>query len=165
MIKKQLIFLFLFGCFSTFSQEENKQLKTYNFSKIEKLHQQNPKPIVVFIYTNWCKICYGMKQNTFRNDFIINTLNNNFYFVMLDAESNKDITFLGKKFIYKPSENKSGTHQLAFELASINGKISYPTTTILNSKFEIDLQIDSYINSEKMKEILEKYLDLKNQKN
>lgn len=159
-MNKLLVSLFLFGCFASFAQTENAELKVYTFSEIEKIHQQKPKPIVVFTYTNWCKFCFGMKKNTFKNNVIIQQLNKNFYFVMLNAESKKDITFLGKKFVYKPSSNTSGTHQLATALASINGKISYPTTTILNSNFEIDLQIDSYISSKKMDTILKEYLRL-----
>ncbi len=153
-MKKTILLTLFFSYFAMFSQEK-ETLKVYSFSEVEKLHQQKPKPIVVFIYTDWCKVCFGMKKNTFKNDAVIRTLNNQYYFVKLNAEYEKDITFLGKKFMSK----KIGIHELAKELASINGKVSYPTTTILNSKFEIDFQIDSYINSEKMNLLLNKILE------
>lgn len=128
------------------------------FPEVEKLQQQNPKPIVIFIYTNWCKICYGMKKKTFKNKEIISVLNDHFYFVNLNAEDKNNITFLGKTFVYKPSGTASGMHELAKELVSINGQISYPTTTILNSNFEIEAQVNGYINSNKMSPVLKKYL-------
>lgn len=159
-MKKFLLLFLLFGYFATNAQSEKKTLNTYTFSEIEKLHQQKPKPIVIFTYTDWCKICLGMKKKTFKKKEIINLLNDKFYFVKFNAEQKEDITFLGKTFVYKPSGNNTGIHELAIALASIEGKISYPTTTILNPKLEIDLQIDSFINSKKMKSILNKYLKI-----
>ena len=160
---KKLLFLFIFfGCFSICAQinKEKEVLKILSFEEVEKLHQQKPKPIVAFFYTDWCKICFGMKKNTFKNDKVVHLLNDKFYFVELNAEQKEDISFLGKTFVYKPSGNRTGINALAKELASIDGKISYPTTTILNSNLEIDLQIGNYINSKDMHIILIKFLTL-----
>lgn len=155
-----IIFVFFFGYLNLYSQNEDVDLKTYTFSEIEKLQEHNPKPIVVFVHTDWCEICFGMKQKTFKNKEIIGILNNDFYFIMLNGEEKKNITFLNKTFVYKPIGNKTGTHELVQELAYIDGKISYPTTIILNPKYEIDIQIDHYINSKRMKKLLHKYLEL-----
>ena len=38
-------------------------------------------------------------------------LNENFYFVKLNREEKKDIHFLGKKFIYKPTGTNTGIHK------------------------------------------------------
>jgi thioredoxin-related protein len=160
--KKNLFLFIFFGCFTICAQinKEKEVLKILSFEKAEKLHQQKPKPIVVFLYTDWCEVCFGMKKNTFKNDKVIHLLNDKFYFLKLNAEHQEDISFLGKTFVYKPSGNKTGINELAKELASIDGKISYPTTIILNSNLEIDLQIGSYINSKNMHEILMKFLTL-----
>jgi thioredoxin-related protein len=157
-MKKTILLIFFFGCFSTSAQSKNIDLQIFTFPEVEKLQQRNVKPIVVFIYTNWCKICYGMKKKTFKNKEIISVLNDHFYFVNLNAEDKNNITFLGKTFVYKPSGTASGMHELAKELVSINGQISYPTTTILNSNFEIEAQVNGYINSNKMSPVLKKYL-------
>jgi len=157
-MKKTILLIFYFGCLATSSQSKNKDLQIFTFPEAEKLQQQIQKPIVVFIYTDWCKICQGMKKKTFKNDGIINVLNDHFYFINLNAEDNNNITFLGKTFVYKPSGTKSGMHELAKELGSINGQISYPTTIILNSDFEIEVQIDNYFNSKKFYKLLESYL-------
>ncbi|MFY9242994.1 MAG: thioredoxin fold domain-containing protein [Polaribacter sp.] len=159
-MKKIIIFFILLGSFFTKAQTEKPELKIYSFSEIEKMQQENPKPIVVFVFTDWCKICFGMKKNTLENSNIIKLLNNHFYFAKLNGEEKKDIHFLGKTFVYKSYGNKIGNHELAIELASINNKLNYPTTIILNKKFEIDLQIDTYINSKKMEKILNNYLKL-----
>jgi thioredoxin-related protein len=159
-MKKIFIYILLFGYFTSNAQTKKTVLKVYTFPDVDRLHQEKPKPIVAFFYTDWCKICFGMKKNTFKNDKVIHLLNDKFYFVKLNAEQKEDIVFLGKTFVYKPSGNKTGINELANELASINGKISYPTTTILNSNLEIDLQIGNYINSKNMQIILMKFLTL-----
>lgn len=159
-MKKILVLLILIS-FVSFSQEK---IKIYTFNKVEKLQQESPKPIFVFISTNWCAICFGMKQTTFKNRQVINLLNRHFYLVDLDAENEKDINFLGKTYRYKSSGNKTGIHELAATLATKNKQVVYPTSTILNKKFEIDLQIQGHLTSSKMISILQKYQEI-NHKN
>lgn len=154
MMKNLLIFVFI-SSFSVFSQQK---LKTYTFEEIEKLQLEVPKPIVIFIYTNNCKFCFAMKKNTFSNIDIIDTLNNSFYFIVLNAETKIEICFLGKTFVYKPNGFNTGVHELAIELAELNGKISYPTLTILNKNYEIMRQIDYFVNSKSLQNILKKTL-------
>lgn len=160
--KKILVLFIFFGYFTICAQinTEKEVLKILSFEEVEKLHQQKPKPILIFLYTDWCKICFGMKKTTFKNQEIIRILNGEFYLIFLNGENKNNITFLGKTFVYKPSGTKTGIHELAKELASINRKISYPTTTILNSDFKIDMQVNRYINSDKMSTLLKKYVKL-----
>lgn len=159
-MKKLLFLILFFGCFALCAQSKKVALKTYTFAEITEMLQQNPKPIVVFTFTNWCEICFGMKTTTFKNKEVIKLLNDHFYFVKLNAENSNDITFLGKTFRYKPSGYQSGIHELAIAFASIKGKVSYPTTTFLNSNLEITFQLNEYINSKKMYEALKKQLQL-----
>lgn len=149
MKKHILLFIIIIGSFTIQAQKKQK-LNIFTFDEVEKLQQQNPKPVFVFIYTNWCKICFGMKKTTFKNQEVIKILNDDFYFVQFDGEEKKSIRFLNRKFNYKPSGNKTGIHELALELASVKGKISFPTSIILNPKNVIDLQIQGFINSKKM---------------
>ena len=55
MKKIFLIFIF-YGSLAAYSQQESLSLKVFTFSEVEKMNQEKPKPIVVFIYTDWCKI-------------------------------------------------------------------------------------------------------------
>ncbi|MFQ3297985.1 MAG: thioredoxin-related protein [Polaribacter sp.] len=159
---KKLLFLFIFfGCFTIYAQElKGKEvLNIFTFEEVEELQQQTPKPILIFLYTDWCKICFGMKKTTFRNTEVIKLLNDNFYFVKLNAEEKKDITFLGKMFTYKPTGTNTGMHELAAELGTIKKTIIYPTTIILNTVFEIDAQLTGLYNTRKMTDILTTYID------
>ena len=159
---KKLLFLFIFfGCFTIYAQElKGKEvLNIFTFEEVEEIHQQIPKPILIFLYTDWCKICFGMKKTTFKNQEVIKLLNNNFYFVKLNAEEKQDITFLGKIFTYKPTGTNTGMHELAVELGTIKKTIIYPTTIILNTVFEIDAQLTGLYNARKMIGILTAYID------
>ncbi|MEZ7916270.1 MAG: DUF255 domain-containing protein, partial [Polaribacter sp.] len=92
---KKLLFLFIFfGCFTIYAQESKGKevLNIFTFEEVEEIHQQIPKPILVFLYTDWCKICFGMKKTTFKNRKVIQLLNEKFYFIKLNAEEKQDIT-------------------------------------------------------------------------
>ena len=159
---KKLLFLFIFfGCFIICAQERKGKevLNIFTFEEVEELHQQIPKPILVFLYTDWCKICFGMKKTTFKNRKVIQLLNEKFYFIKLNAEEKQDITFLGKIFTYKPTGINTGMHELAVELGTIKKTIIYPTTIILNTVFEIDAQLTGLYNARKMIGILTAYID------
>lgn len=159
---KKLLFLFIFfGCFTIYAQESKGKevLNIFTFEEVEEIHQQIPKPILVFLYTDWCKICFGMKKTTFKNRKVIQFLNEKFYFIKLNAEEKQDITFLGKIFTYKPTGINTGMHELAAELGTIKKTIIYPTTIILNTVFEIDAQLTGLYNARKMIGILTAYID------
>lgn len=149
-MKKIIFVVLLFYCITVQSQSDKEILKIFSFEEVEILQKQNPKPILVYIYTDWCKFCFGMNKNTFSDRRVIKNLNDKFYFIKLNAENKKDITFLNKTFTYKPSGINTGIHELASELASIKNNVSYPTITKLNQNFEIEFQKVGFINSKNL---------------
>lgn len=132
------------------------QLKTYTFEEAEKLSQQNPKPIVVFIHTSWCKYCRIMENSTFKNQEIISVLNDNFYFIALDAESKSVIRFNNHSFQFKPKGQNTGTHELATALAEIDSQVIYPAITILQTDYSIVFQKHSFLGAKDLLAVLEK---------
>ena len=132
------------------------QLRTYSFEEAEKLSKENPKPIVVFIHTSWCKYCTMMENSTFKNQDIITLLNEKFYFISFDAEGKNTITFNNHTFKFKPTGLNTGVHELATELATIDTEVVYPTITVLDTDFSILFQKHSYLDSKTLISILEK---------
>ncbi|MCL7752170.1 DUF255 domain-containing protein [Polaribacter sp. Z022] len=147
---KIIFVVLLFYCITVQSQSDKEILKIFSFEEVEILQKQNAKPILVYIYTDWCKFCFGMNKNTFSDRKVIKNLNDKFYFIKLNAENKKDITFLNKTFTYKPSGINTGIHELTNELASIKNNVSYPTITKLNQNFEIEFQKVGFINSKNL---------------
>lgn len=148
-MKKIITITILFCLQSVFSQIETK-----TFAQIDSLLITNPKPVVVFIHTDWCKMCKIMENNTLNNSDIVKKLNANFYFVSLNAEEKHSITFNNLVFKYTPNGVHTGINQLAEQLGTINGELAYPTICILNKKHEIVFQYNKLLNSEEFLTIL-----------
>ena len=132
------------------------QLKSRKFEAIDGLQQIQKRRIIVFIHTDWCQFCQRMKSTTFKNQEIIQKLNSDFYFIDLNAEEKRDISFNNQVFKYQPSGNNVGINELAIQLGTINNQIVYPVLCVLNDKNEIILQYSNYLNATDFKLLLEK---------
>lgn len=146
-MKNILVILFLL-----FANQIFAQLNRHTFEEAEKLSIENPKPFVIFIHTNWCKICKMMENTTFKNKEVIQNLNDNFYFISFNAEDKNEIKFNKNTFKFKPKGTNSGIH----ELAELLSNQTYPAITILNSDYSILTQIESFVNARTLFQILEK---------
>ncbi len=143
--------LIIFSIFLICSTDLSGQNRKLEFEEIEILQKKTPKPLLVLIMTSWCKYCHAMK-NTMNKDINVTALlNEKFYTVFLDAEEKNDIFFAGKSF-----KHKAGLHELAKELGTIKGQISYPTITVLNVKNEIIYQHDGFLSPRSMLYMLKK---------
>ena len=149
---------FILLCFFWAMPSGFAQLKIHSFEEAEKLSRENPKPIVAFIHTSWCKYCKMMENSSFKNADIITSLNTSFYFVSLDAESKNDIAFNNHIFKYKPTGQNTGIHELAIQLGTIENQINYPVLCILNDKNEIIFQYNNFLSPADFKIILDKFL-------
>lgn len=134
------------------------QIEFQNFESIEDIIKEKPKPVVVFIHTDWCMYCKSMEKTTFTNEEVIRKLNTDFYFISLNAETKEVIRFGNQDFKFIPNGPKTGVHQLALELATINNKIAYPTITILNPNYDIIFQHASFLNAKQLNKVLKKVI-------
>lgn len=132
------------------------QIKQYDFSQVDSLQRTGKKIVVVFIHTDWCKYCAAMNNTTFKDKEVTRKLNDNFYFVALNAEEKKDITFNGYTFKYKQTGTNTGLHELAAQLSSTDKETSYPTLCFLNVKNEIIYQHGDFITAKQLATLLEK---------
>lgn len=56
---------------------------------------QEPRPMFVDVYTDWCGWCKRMDRDTFSNEEVVNYVNSNYYAVKLNAESTDEVTYKG----------------------------------------------------------------------
>ncbi|WP_170878398.1 thioredoxin family protein [Daejeonella lutea] len=131
------------------------QSKALKFEELDELQGAVQKPVIVLIMTDWCKFCHAMQNSLLRNQKLQPLVSSKFYTVFLDAEERSDILFAGRTFKYK-----SGINQLARELATKNGKISYPTLCILNSNSEIIYQHEGYLSPQELLYTLKKITEI-----
>ncbi len=154
-----IVFITVFS--GAFSQQKVSLPKAYTFEEVSQLQFQEGKPVLVYLYTDWCKFCFAMKKNIFSDKEVISTINDSFYFIMFNGEQKKDIQFNNRLFQFKPSGVNTGIHELAEAIATINGKVSYPSLIILNTKNEIQFQVDSFLNKNQLLGLLNNYLNNK----
>lgn len=132
------------------------QLNTYSFEQVDSLQQVETRPIVVFIQTDWCQYCKAMEHTTLKNEKIVQQLNQDFYFINFNGEDERAITFRGHTFHFKPTGHRTGVHELAEQLGTIDGKLSYPTLCILNVGYEIVFQHGAFLKANTLNRILKK---------
>ena len=132
-----------------YAQGENAPLKQYSINEIRQLSAQKPKKLVIDVYTDWCSWCKKMDKNTYLNQAIIKQLNEDFYFVKLNAETRDSILFDNKTFTYK---NQYKANELA--LALLNGQMSYPSTVFLDEKFALLTVVPGYLTPKDLSPIL-----------
>lgn len=153
---KSLIFLFLMlvPCFCL------SQMKTGTFSDLEIQQKENPKPIIIHIYTDWCTICKIESFEISKNKELAQLMKDNFYFINFEAEKTKEkIHFQGKEFQYLSNGN-SGIHELALALSKNKSQPVYPLWIILNENQELIFYHEGQFKPEKLKEKLNEILKL-----
>ena len=111
-----LLFFLIVGS-SLFGQ---KKIKWMTWEEAVEQSAINKKKIMVDIYTQWCGWCKKMEKETFRSEFIVDYVNENFYPVKFNAEHKEDIVYKGTTYSYV-QKSRRGFHELAKEIAK--GKI------------------------------------------
>ncbi len=113
-----------FICNSSFAQTSPEFWQ--NWPEIQLLHKKDKKPILINIYTTWCRYCKLMDKNTYNQDSVKGYLMNNYYRFRFNAESRDSIMFNGRMFRYNPVYK---AHE--FVLYLTQGNLAYPATIII----------------------------------
>lgn len=147
------LFLMLVPCFCL------SQMKTSTFSNLEIWQKENPKPVIIHIYTSWCSVCKIESFQLNKDKDLIQLINQNFYVINFDAEKMKEkINFQGKEFSYLPNGN-SGIHELALALSKNKNQPVYPLWIILDKDQNLVEYHEGLFKPEKMKEKLDEVLN------
>lgn len=92
----------------------------------QKAYQNNPKPILIDIYTTWCYWCKVMEDKTYSTDSVANYINAHYYAVKFDAESKDSVQWEGKTYGYNAQYK---FNEFASYLA--NTQLNFPTTVFI----------------------------------
>jgi len=113
---------------SSFTIPKKEKIKWLTISELGQAYANQPKPIIIDVYTNWCGWCKVMDKETYGNEKVISYINQNYYAVKFNAETKDTVELAGKKYgfntVYKANE-------LAVYL--LFGQMGYPTTVLLSS--------------------------------
>lgn len=134
------------------------QMKTGTFSELEIQQKENPKPIIIHIYTSWCSVCKIESFQLNKDKELVQFINENFYLINFDPEKMKEkIRFQGKEFKYLPNGN-SGIHELALALSKNKNHPVYPLWIILDKDQNLTDYHEGLLKPEEIKLKLEKVL-------
>ena len=150
-IKKAAIICLLLGLFLTSPTHKEDGIKWVTFEEAVKLQKKNKKKIYIDVYTNWCGWCKVMDRETFSNKYIIDYMNDKYNAVKLNGEYRQPITFKKREYVYV-AQGRRGYHQLPATL--MNGRLSYPTSILLDEKQNVLQVIPGYQKAPSMDKIL-----------
>jgi thioredoxin-related protein len=113
-------------------QAQQSQIEWISVEEAAELMKNEPRKIMMDVYTEWCGPCKMMMKNTFSNADVISFVNANYYAVKFNAESPDPIQFKNQPFEnpdYDPArKGRNGVHQFA-RYMRVN---AYPTIVYLD---------------------------------
>ncbi|MFH0758777.1 MAG: DUF255 domain-containing protein [Bacteroidota bacterium] len=135
----------LMGFSSTKAQEK---VIWHSISEAVQLASQEPRIMVIDVYTDWCGWCKRLDATTFADPDVAAILNKYFYPVKLDAEGKDDIV-LGNR-TYKFVDNGSrGYHEMAAVVT--NGRLVYPTISYVSDQGRVLKVAPGYLDAAQFK--------------
>jgi len=121
-----LLSAFILLVSASFIISSKDKVRWMTVAEMQAAYSENPKPIVVDVYTSWCGWCKVMDKETYRKEKVADYINEHYYAVKLDAESKESFEWNGRQFKYN-KETKA--NELAEML--LYGQLSFPTTVML----------------------------------
>lgn len=159
MSKKAIIISFLsitmlFLCANLRAQEK-ASVHWISFEALEDSLAIQPKKVFIDFYTDWCTYCRKMDKTVFTKAKVIEELNENYYAVRFNAETDAVINFGGQEFINDQlGKSRNPLHQIAQLLALREEQFVAPTLVILNEKFEVTARYFEYMDSKRLLKVL-----------
>jgi len=146
--------------FSSFVKQPNVNLVATSITWLSieeaiKLNKETPKPIMIDVYTDWCKWCKVMDESTFQDPAMIEYVNQHFYAVKLDAEQKETITLNGNSYAYQQM-GKRGLHTIVIEL--LGQRPSYPSVVLLDKNMQQKKVLKGYQKTAQLMPQLKNYL-------
>lgn len=140
--KKLTIFFFLFMIAELLAAAAAKDtIKWLSLDEAMQAAAEQPKKIMVEVYTDWCVWCTKMEETTFQDEHIASYINENFYPVRFDADQKASIKFDGQVYKFVRAGNSS-YHELAAHL--LRGRLSYPAIVFMDENTNVIQTISGY---------------------
>ena len=120
---------------SSNSENELSEIKWDEYDKLNEVYKSNEKYVMLFFYADWCTYCKKMMNTTFKDQKVINLLNDNFISIKINGESDKPLSKIDK--------NITGTSLLRYY--QITG---FPTMIFLDKKGKPLTALPGYVESD-----------------
>ncbi|GGD20000.1 thioredoxin family protein [Flavobacterium orientale] len=145
-MKKILLLL----AFISFSFVQAQEIKWMSFDEAIALQKENPKPIFMDVYTDWCGPCKMLDKNTFQTKEVSEYINANYYAVKFNGEGNTTLNYKGRKFSNPGYDaNRKGRNSM-HEFTGFLKVEGYPSMYVLDKTGEIAKVIVGYYQPEQL---------------
>lgn len=118
-------------------------------AEAEQALNNNDKPVLISLYTDWCGWCKLMDRNTWGSKEVSEYVTANFAAVKFNAESNGTVQWNNTVFNLRQGER---THEFALFLT--NGRLSYPSLVIIPAKGMAPEVIPGYLKPSEIEAVL-----------
>lgn len=125
-IVKPCVFVVVLSLLVVESVAQNARDVWQSWNEIQLLSKKEKRPLIIDIYTDWCRYCKLMEKNTYGHDSVKSFLQANYYRLKFNAETRDSIMFMGRVFKYNPIYK---VHDLVLYLTK--GNVAYPATVIV----------------------------------
>lgn len=142
---KGLFMILFFGIMASFAPVPKEKINWISIADLNEAYANNPKPILVDLYTDWCGWCKVMDHNTYSNEKVAAYINEHYYAVKYNAESLDSLKFNNKIFKYS-EEYRS--NELALYLTF--GRLEFPTTVFLPTINARPAPLSGYLKPKEM---------------
>jgi len=143
-----LISISLFLCAPLSAQESVNWL---SFEALEDSLTLKPKKVFIDFHTDWCTYCRKMDKVVFTKPEVIEVLNEEYYAVRFDAETDSVVTFGKRQFTNdQVGQSRNPLHQIAQLLALRDGQFVAPTMVILDEEFKVTSRYFQYMDSNRL---------------
>ena len=103
-----------------------EKLKWMTLEEARVALQQEKRPVLIDLYTDWCGWCKVMDKKTYTNPKVIAYIQEHFYPVKLNAETKETLNWNEKTYNFNTASRTND-----FALFLTYGRLSYPTTVII----------------------------------
>lgn len=149
---KYLLFILLsIFALSLSAQDEKAGINWMTIEEAEAAAKDEPRKLIIDVYTDWCGWCKRMDKTTFSNPVIVDYVNEHYYAVKLNAEQKDSISFRGYNFKFV-KQGRRGYHELAAAL--LNGKMSYPSIVYMDENLDMIQAIPGYQDAKSLEKII-----------
>jgi thioredoxin-related protein len=150
---KSIIYIFIIlSSLTAFAQDK---INWIEFEDLPSLQAQNPKPIFIYIYADWCVFCKKMDRVSFKDKLNAEILNEDFYAIKFNLEAEESLVFDGE--IYANTEygnRRNPKHDLAKFLTGKQDQISLPAILMLDSNYKILKKLHTYLSPKQLELLL-----------
>ena len=142
------LYLYIFIIISNLVNGQS--IEWITFEQAVKAQEENPKKILMDVYTDWCGPCKLMDKKTFQNPYVSAYVREHYYAVKFNAEGNETINYNNNKFTnpnYNPSKKgRNASHQFTRFL----GITGYPTIVFISESGDLITPVVGYQNPQQL---------------